>query len=570
MVDTAIDAMAAWAASGSNANTGGAFAAADACDALLERARRDASPRCSAGSRTGIVFGANMTTLTLAFSRAVAATLRPGDRVVGTRLDHDANVTPWRLACDQAGAEHVLAPFDPATGLLDPADVIALIDERTRWVTLPGASNLIGTMPDLAPIVAAAHDAGARVFVDAVHLAPHKPIDVARPRLRRPRLQPVQVVRPARRRAVRRPGAARRAAQRQGPPGGRPRPAQVGVRARRASRRSPPSTPPPVPARRRAWTSLGAVRVEGVRPAARRPAGDAGVRVHGPAGTEGRTPTVAFTVDGTRPDAVATALAADRIATWAGHSYAVEVVDQLGLADAGGVVRAGVSVYVDDDDVQRLLRRRRRPPDVASATARRLLDGGVDAGHHVGVEPRDDVHGGEVLDDLARAAGAGDDGRHVRVLRRTRPAPAGPSSSRARRRSGAGSRPWRACRRPTSAWPASRSRTARRASPRGCRRGTCRSAGPTPAGSRSSRRSRSRRTAGRTPSRSGGARGCCTAAARRPACAGGGARRSRWRRGSRRPPTRSCPSTAPCRTTTMSLIAHTVSSSVVSGSDRWQ
>ena len=103
------------------------------------------------GRRAGIVFGANMTTLTLAFSRAVAATLRPGDRVVGTRLDHDANVTPWRLACDQAGAEHVLAPFDPATGTARPADVIDLIDERTRWVTLPGASNLLGTVPDLAP-----------------------------------------------------------------------------------------------------------------------------------------------------------------------------------------------------------------------------------------------------------------------------------------------------------------------------------------------------------------------------------------------------------------------------------
>ena len=72
-----------------------------------------------------------MTTLTLAFTRAVAEMLRPGDRVVGTRLDHDANVTPWRLACDAAGAEHVLAPFDPTTGRLDPAAVIELIDERT-------------------------------------------------------------------------------------------------------------------------------------------------------------------------------------------------------------------------------------------------------------------------------------------------------------------------------------------------------------------------------------------------------------------------------------------------------
>ena len=162
-----------WAASGDNANSGGAFAAADACDALLERARGRVAELLGA-SAAGVAFGANMTTLTLAFTRAVAATLRPGDRVVGTRLDHDANVTPWRLACDQAGAEHVLAPFDPATGRLDPAAVTDLIDERTRWVAVTGASNLLGTIPDLAPIVAAAHDAGARVFVDAVHLAPHR------------------------------------------------------------------------------------------------------------------------------------------------------------------------------------------------------------------------------------------------------------------------------------------------------------------------------------------------------------------------------------------------------------
>ena len=80
-----------------------------------------------------------------------------------------------------------------------------------------------------------------------------------------------------------------------------------------------------------------------------------GVRVWGPPTTEGRTPTVAFTVDGHRPDAVAEALSLARIATWAGHSYALEAVGQLGLADSGGVVRAGVVAYIDDDDVTLLL-----------------------------------------------------------------------------------------------------------------------------------------------------------------------------------------------------------------------
>jgi cysteine desulfurase family protein (TIGR01976 family) len=354
MVDTAIEAMAAWAASGSNANTGGAFAAADACDALLDRARRRVATLLG-GQPEGIVFGANMTTLTLAVSRAVAATLRPGDRVVGTRLDHDANVTPWRLACDQAGAEQVLAPFDAATGRLDPAAVVDLIDERTRWVTLPGASNLIGTVPDLAPIVAAAHDAGARVFVDAVHLAPHRAIDVAAIGCDVLACSPYKWYGPHAGVLCADPALL------DDLPNARVRPA-----ADHGPRRWETGTPSfesiaAVDAAAQFLLDTGMEHLAAAEAKVFAPLLDGllampRVRVHGPTTTDDRTPTVAFTVDGARPDAVAAALAAERIATWAGHSYAVEVVGQLGLADTGGVVRAGVSVYVDEEDVQRLLR----------------------------------------------------------------------------------------------------------------------------------------------------------------------------------------------------------------------
>jgi selenocysteine lyase/cysteine desulfurase len=177
MLDTAIAAMSDWLASGNNANCGGSFAAAIATDRLLDDARRTSAALFGADP-AGIVFGANMTTMTMAFTRAIGQTLGRGDRVVGTRLDHDANVSSWRIACERAGADHVLAPFDPGTGLLDPQAVIDLIDERTRWVAVTGASNLIGTIVDLPPIVEAAHAAGAKVYVDAVHLAPHRPIDV--------------------------------------------------------------------------------------------------------------------------------------------------------------------------------------------------------------------------------------------------------------------------------------------------------------------------------------------------------------------------------------------------------
>jgi cysteine desulfurase family protein (TIGR01976 family) len=353
MVDTAIEAMTDWAASGNNANSGGAFSAADACDALLERARSTVAQLFGA-SPAGVCFGANMTTLTLAFTRAVAATLQPGDRIVGTRLDHDANVTPWRLACDAAGAVHVLAPFDAATGRLDPQAVIELIDDRTRWVTLPGASNLLGTIPDLAPIIAAAHAAGAKVFVDAVHLAPHQAIDVddlgcdvlvtspykwygphagilcADPELLRE--LPVAKVRPA--------------------PDEGPRRWETGTPSFEAIAA--------LDAAARFLLTEGMDRLAAAEAAVFAPLLEGlrsmrDVRVWGPSTREDRTPTIAFTVQGRIPSQVAADLAAQRVATWAGHSYAVEPVAQLGLAESGGIVRAGVVAYIEPDDVTRLL-----------------------------------------------------------------------------------------------------------------------------------------------------------------------------------------------------------------------
>jgi len=353
MVDTGVTAMADWAASGNNANCGGAFGAADACDDLLDETRRTAASLLGADP-DALVFGANMTTITMAFTRAVGHTLGAGDRVVGTRLDHDANVTPWRIACERAGAEYVLAPFDPASGLLDPQSVIELIDERTRWVAVAGASNLIGSVVDLPPIVAAAHAVGAKVFVDAVHLAPHRPIDVA---------------------AIGCDALVTSAYKWYGPhaavlcstpslldelPVAKVRPA-----ADNGPRRWETGTP-----NFEAIAALGAAAQylvdEGVAAIARDEAdvcavlldglaAISGVRIWGPPTMEGRVPTVAFTVDGVRPGDVSVALSADRIATWSGHSYAVEVVDQLGLADSGGVVRAGVVAYITDDDVARLL-----------------------------------------------------------------------------------------------------------------------------------------------------------------------------------------------------------------------
>ena len=353
MVDVAIDAMTQWASSGRNANCGGGFAGSDACDDLMRQARTTVAELLGA-EPSMIAFGANMTTMTLALTRAVGATLGPGDRVVGTRLDHDANVTPWRLACDEAGAEHVLAPFDAGTGELHPAVVIDLIDERTRWVAVTGASNLLGTVPDLTPIVSAAHDFGAMVFVDAVHLAPHRHIDVAELECDVLMTSPYKWYGPHAGVLCASPALI------DDLPIAKVRPAGDHFPNRFETGTPNFEAIAGVDAAARFLIDEGMGETSAAELAVFAPLLDGltslpGVRIWGPPTVTGRTPTVAFTVEGHGPDEVAAALAAERIAVWAGHSYAVEAVDHLGLADRGGVVRAGVVRYVEPDDVSRLL-----------------------------------------------------------------------------------------------------------------------------------------------------------------------------------------------------------------------
>ena len=126
-----------------------------------------------------VVFGRSATELTFQLARTLSRGWGPGDEVVVTRLDHDANIRPWVLAAEAVGATVRWAPFDPATGELDPAEVAALVSERTRLVAVTGASNLIGTRPDVTAIAAVAHAVGALVHVDGVHLAAHSSVDMA-------------------------------------------------------------------------------------------------------------------------------------------------------------------------------------------------------------------------------------------------------------------------------------------------------------------------------------------------------------------------------------------------------
>ena len=353
MVDVAIRAASDWSSSGNNANTHGAFAQAHATDQLLERARGVVAQLLDADPR-GVCFGANMTTMTFALTRAIARTLRPGDRVVGTQLDHDANVSPWRIACEESGAEHVLAPFSVPDGRLDMKALAGLITPNTKWVAVTGASNLIGTMPDLRTVVALARHVGARVFVDAVHLVPHMPVSVRDLGCDVLATSPykwygphagVMCIEPDLLNSL--PVAKVRPAEDVGPrrfETGTPNLENIAA-TEAAARFLLEEGMENIAARER---EVFAPLLEGLLAMPH-------VQVWGPPTLEDRTPTVAFTVKGKSPEQVAAVLAVNKVAVWDGSSYAVEVVSRLGLAESGGVVRAGVVRYVTHDDVARLL-----------------------------------------------------------------------------------------------------------------------------------------------------------------------------------------------------------------------
>lgn len=161
-----------------NANHGGPFATSTESDEVLAEAHAAAADFLGSGDPDTVAFGANMTSLTLAFSRALARTWQPDDRILLSRLDHDANVTPWTLAAADAGVAVDQVAVCTADATLDLDDFHRKLSDRTRLVAVGAASNLSGSINPLAEITAAAHAVGALVFVDAVHLAPHRLIDV--------------------------------------------------------------------------------------------------------------------------------------------------------------------------------------------------------------------------------------------------------------------------------------------------------------------------------------------------------------------------------------------------------
>jgi cysteine desulfurase family protein (TIGR01976 family) len=163
-----------------NANRGSIIPTSREADERIEAAHRAFTDFLGANDPGEIIFGQNMTSLTFALSRALARTWKPGDEIIVTRLDHDANVTPWTLAARDAGATVHTIEFDPADYTLDVDSLYARLNSRTRLVAVGYASNAVGTVNPVAEICRNAKAAGALTFIDAVHYAPHGRINVAK------------------------------------------------------------------------------------------------------------------------------------------------------------------------------------------------------------------------------------------------------------------------------------------------------------------------------------------------------------------------------------------------------
>jgi cysteine desulfurase family protein (TIGR01976 family) len=345
-------------------NRGGPFPASRVSGEVVAAARAAVADLVG-GEAEGAILGPNMTTLTFHLADALSQTWKPGDEVVVTSLDHDANVRPWHLAAQRAGATVRRADFDAGSGELAASAVEAALSERTRLVAVTAASNAIGTRPDVAAITARAHDAGALTYVDGVHATAHVPVDVVAWGADLYALSTYKLYGPHAGAVVADPELL-----------GSLRPAKLVPAPDRVPDRFERGTPP--------FELLAGVRaaidwIAGLTDAAgprraRLAAAFAAFEqasgallermLDGLAAIEGvrllgaprvRTPTVSFLVDGRTPAEVADALARRDVAVWAGDNYAYELMRRFGLDRSGGAVRASIVLYNSADDVDRFL-----------------------------------------------------------------------------------------------------------------------------------------------------------------------------------------------------------------------
>jgi cysteine desulfurase family protein (TIGR01976 family) len=346
--DEVVDAIAAYLRE-SNANLGGRFETSRRSDLLVGEARRTAARFLGCGAEE-VVFGANMTTLNFALTRTVGRELSAGDEIVVTRLDHDGNVAPWLELARDLGLVVRFAEIRDDTSL-DVDDLAAQLSERTRVVAFPWASNAVGTLVDVARVSELAHEAGALAWVDAVHYAPHGPIDVAAAGADVLFCSPYKFFGPHMGLAYAKSALLERW-----------RPYKVRPQSDEplGHRFETGTLPHELLAGFVAaveyidsigWNAISAYERElGERFLAGLPAS---CRLHGLPTMEGRVPTFCVTVRGQTPAVAAERLAERGLAVWHGNYYALEVMERLGLPD--GAVRVGIVHYHTAEEVDRLL-----------------------------------------------------------------------------------------------------------------------------------------------------------------------------------------------------------------------
>jgi len=347
-----------------NANTHWRYPTSQETDALLSDARRWLGAFLGAAPDE-IAFGANMTTLTFHVARALGRGWGPGDEIVVTELDHHANVAPWRAIARERGLTIQTAKVDPASGELDWSDLERRVGSKTRLLAIGAASNALGTVSDVTRAARLAHAAGALVFVDAVHYAPHVLVDVAAlecdllacsaykfygPHVgvvygRRDLLESLDVPKldPAPDHA---PDRLETGTQNHEGIVGAARAVRFlaslsGVDEPRAALAASMATLHERGQQlvERLWNGLGDIR---------------GVHRYGPPPSRPRTPTVSFVVDGWDSGDVAAALADQAVFVSHGDFYATTIVERLGHSTAG-LVRAGCACYSTTAEVDRLL-----------------------------------------------------------------------------------------------------------------------------------------------------------------------------------------------------------------------
>ena len=356
---------------GSNANTCGAYATSRETDHVISGARSAMADflGCDADE---IVFGPNMTTLTFAISRAIGRELKAGDEILLTHLDHDANISPWR-ALEERGVKIQFADIHEKDCTLNLDDLASKITSRTKIVAVGYASNAVGTINDVKTVVRLAHEAGAMAFIDAVHYAPHGPIDVRElgcdflacstykffgphmgvlygKREHLMRLKPYKL------------RANTDAVPQRSEWGTLNHECIAGIiacveyLAELGRRNASVST------RREAiLAAYGAIQTHERKLMERMLRGlseISGLRLYGisdPARLESRCPTFAVRIDGRTPLELATKLGEQGIFTWDGNYYAINLTERLDVEQSGGFLRIGLVHYNTEEEVDRVL-----------------------------------------------------------------------------------------------------------------------------------------------------------------------------------------------------------------------